>query len=239
MCIRDRNTDYIFEFSTLENIIDTSSSFTFSCKSDFYTNNNKSKAIPLECKTYNVDFRKVFRPFIFDCPGVPEKSIYYSFTGNGGKLNVDTFDSSASRIQIIDEDCNVLTTFQTSTDHEFETVAGKKYFLIFTSGFDTTSKFTIKYNCLNSIDKGNFNEQKIKIFPNPLSGDLNLYFDNYISNYTIEICNIFGNIVYKKIVGPGTKELLINEESIPKAGMYYVKLTNQNNLVMTKSFIKL
>ncbi len=235
----DENTDYIFEFSTLENIIDTSSSFTFSCKSDFYTNNNKSKAIPLECKTYNVDFRKVFRPFIFDCPGVPEKSIYYSFTGNGGKLNVDTFDSSASRIQIIDEDCNVLTTFQTSTDHEFETVAGKKYFLIFTSGFDTTSKFTIKYNCLNSIDKGNFNEQKIKIFPNPLSGDLNLYFDNYISNYTIEICNIFGNIVYKKIVGPGTKELLINEESIPKAGMYYVKLTNQNNLVMTKSFIKL
>ena len=128
-------------------------------------------------------------------------------------FNNEIGDWYLSNIHIEDEQNNI-----TEENYTFENSPGKFYV-----------KNPVGVN--NPINSINFS-----IFPNPVNNNLFINANNIDnSQYTIEICDIFGKIIYTN--------LLINNHlkidmSAYQSGIYFIKIITDNQIIYTNKFIK-
>ena len=78
----------------------------------------------------------------------------------------------------------------------------------------------------------NFNNEVGSVYPNPSNGNFNIHFDNNLSEKTIQIFNVTGNIVYKKNKIK-CSEVEFNLTTQPK-GIYFLKVFDQNKISESK-----
>ena len=68
----------------------------------------------------------------------------------------------------------------------------------------------------------------IRLFPNPATDKLFIYFPGISSRYELSIVNIFGLTVYKTFVNTVTCQIRVSNL---RNGMYFVKLRHNNELI--------
>jgi hypothetical protein len=90
----------------------------------------------------------------------------------------------------------------------------------------------IESTTISALSTSNFDEDKIKIYPNPTSGILNIQTDN-ISEFNIEIFDLIG-----KKVGQFSNQNQLDISNY-KSGIYLIKITDlQSNMTITQKVIK-
>ncbi len=97
-----------------------------------------------------------------------------------------------------------------------------------------TDRFELIFEKSTVFVPQSFNTSVV-LFPNPNSGIFYLSVGNNASDYTVEITNITGRIVYKNTFENNfTKEINMNSQS---GGVYFVKIRFSDNSVVNKKII--
>ena len=79
--------------------------------------------------------------------------------------------------------------------------------------------------------KASNKELSVFVYPNPARDNLNLKFNDIISNDgSIEIYGMMGNLVYTSLISKGTTEMQLNVNSI-NSGLYYYTIKVNNNKI--------
>ena len=87
----------------------------------------------------------------------------------------------------------------------------------------------------SSSTVGNFTTADVVIFPNPNTGSFYLKVGNPAKNYSVEVHNITGQVVYKnEFINSGTKEIKLDDKS---PGVYFIKVIFDNNYTVNKKII--
>lgn len=75
-----------------------------------------------------------------------------------------------------------------------------------------------------------------ELFPNPVEDIIHFDFNNFDARY-LEILNLAGKVIFEKNINPSQNELQIS--NIFEAGIYYVKVHNQDGKFLTKKMVKI
>ena len=85
---------------------------------------------------------------------------------------------------------------------------------------------TAYYNSVNVGIEDYEKTSEVEIYPNPTSNTFNVILPDYVTNCTISICNLLGQIQYQQVY---TNERVITvQQTLPK-GIYYVNIKNNSN----------
>jgi Secretion system C-terminal sorting domain/Electron transfer DM13 len=88
-------------------------------------------------------------------------------------------------------------------------------------------------NCASILVNDTFEKSDLKLFPNPVSNELNL---ENTENLKIKIYNIIGNVVLLEDSNDAiSRKINVNNLT---SGVYFIELTNQDNNRLVKRFIK-
>ena len=72
--------------------------------------------------------------------------------------------------------------------------------------------------------------QIVHVYPNPSKGELNIYFKQPDgNNYTLELMNLLGKTIYKKVVNANVDVLTLSLNDVPN-GIYICRITDSNNI---------
>ena len=98
-------------------------------------------------------------------------------------------------------------------------------------------------NCiLNSVTDLNIGDNKLEIYPNPFNESTTIsFFANETANYTLEIVNLTGQIVYSdKQKAISNTKITVEWEGGPEVtpGFYICKITKNGNYIAAKKIIK-
>ncbi|MFK8008986.1 MAG: T9SS type A sorting domain-containing protein [Saprospiraceae bacterium] len=92
-------------------------------------------------------------------------------------------------------------------------------------------------NCDIVISTFEFEENiYIEIYPNPMEDLINFDFNNFDARF-LEIINFSGKVVFEKKINLSENDLQISNSL--EAGIYFVKVHNQDGKVLTKKLIKI
>ncbi len=92
---------------------------------------------------------------------------------------------------------------------------------------------------LTIIEEDAFSSADIRIYPNPFNDYIYINFENVSGSITnIEILDILGKVIYKKAVNEDDKILFMNDLSVIKSGVYFVRAINDSNITVTKRIIR-
>lgn len=100
--------------------------------------------------------------------------------------------------------------------------------------FGSYTHFTAVSCALLGID--NFENDKLQLYPNPATNELNIALDTVTTNYSVAIYNTLGSLVFE------SKNRLSDDNSINinnlNSGVYFVQITDDENKVYQKRLIK-
>jgi uncharacterized repeat protein (TIGR01451 family) len=98
----------------------------------------------------------------------------------------------------------------------------------------TTNTFNTEFVSL--LSTSNFSLSNYLLYPNPASSSFQIEINDSTEKLkTIEITDVLGKIV-RKIVEPTSNQQTINVDGFSK-GIYFVKITLENNLIQTKKLV--
>lgn len=78
--------------------------------------------------------------------------------------------------------------------------------------------------------------EKISVNPNPVFDFIEIVFDSDTDNYTIEIINSLGRSLKSKHSVSHREQLDVTDLL---TGIYFIKISKQNKIILTKKFIKI
>ncbi len=81
------------------------------------------------------------------------------------------------------------------------------------------------------------NNTKISIYPNPNAGIFNLEINSDVKEFSFELTNMKGQVIYNKIVKSSNYKEIIDISHLEK-GIYYIKVINANSVKTEKLIIK-
>ena len=87
---------------------------------------------------------------------------------------------------------------------------------------------------IRKITKDNF----IKIFPNPNNGSFNVLVNGEIDEFSIDILNYFGQIVYRSSIRKEQKNRIDLGLQNISSGIYFIKVYNERDLMVKKIIIR-
>ncbi|MEY3500392.1 MAG: hypothetical protein RL308_2061, partial [Bacteroidota bacterium] len=95
---------------------------------------------------------------------------------------------------------------------------------------------TLKISSISGINELPENFGLVKVYPNPTKDVINIVASNPSSNYSIQIVNNLGTVVYTgSLSNPSTQ---INLSTIGSKGLYFIKILNiSNNVLETKKMV--
>jgi hypothetical protein len=97
--------------------------------------------------------------------------------------------------------------------------------------WDTISqKVTVPSSAIDEINTSN-----LFIYPNPSNGLVTLYFDNFLHQETLQIFNLFGQLIFEKDNQSGDQVLL--DLSGLENGIYFCRLATENQKQVQKIII--
>ena len=101
---------------------------------------------------------------------------------------------------------------------------------------DQTSIYIIgfKHNNTNNFTTNTGVSPIVKLYPNPVSGTLNIILDKYTSGYQVLVINAEGKILIRDYLGKDKNQ--INVSRLPN-GIYIIRISDNNNII-TSRFIK-
>jgi len=104
-----------------------------------------------------------------------------------------------------------------------------------TSGCDIMldTVFTFEVQSVCTVIPENLSENKLKVFPIPVS-DI-LYFESSVILKELKIFNIHGSLVHSSL--PGKADLEINLQGLPEGVYYYIVITDDNLLIRGKIIV--
>jgi len=74
--------------------------------------------------------------------------------------------------------------------------------------------------------------QVVHVYPNPSKGELNINFNQTDgNNYTLELTNLLGRTIYKKVVNANVDVLTVSLTDVPN-GIYICRVTDQNGAML-------
>ena len=117
-----------------------------------------------------------------------------------------------------------------AVNQSYTVTANGHYTVIVTNSFGCSATSAID-TIINAGIQENITQNSFNVYPNPSNGNFTLNFTvNKIDNYTIEIHNVVGQIVYKEFLGnfSGTYSKQINVSNFGK-GIYMLSLINSKN----------
>ena len=126
-----------------------------------------------------------------------------------------------------------------STSQEITVTETGTYSVIVTNEYGCIGSDTINVEIITSIFKGDHPQNiSIQIVPNPNTGQFNLLVNNMKGEFSLEILNVFGQLLFhenmKNATGNLNKEItLLND----KAGMYYLKIIGKNYYFVKKFIV--
>ena len=100
----------------------------------------------------------------------------------------------------------------------------------------STNCTSVYYLNMTGINKSDFSETHLSIYPNPINDQLNIAFDLFNSeNINISIVDMIGKTVYEENTNTngGVFYKKLNTENIPK-GVYFIKIETKNEHIVRK-----
>lgn len=110
------------------------------------------------------------------------------------------------------------------------------YILVVTNSDGCTASDTINFFTTFGVEE-NFEDEAIKLYPNPTTGDLNLVIENDFSDLTISILNVNGQVL-NTVNGTQAEKIYSLSLSSYPAGIYFVRL-NTSKQIKTYRVVKL
>lgn len=110
------------------------------------------------------------------------------------------------------------------------------YILVVTNSDGCTASDTINFFTSFGVEE-NFEDEAIKLYPNPTTGDLNLVIENDFSDLTISILNVNGQVL-NTVNGTQAEKIYSLSLSSYPAGIYFVRL-NTSKQIKTYRVVKL
>ena len=130
---------------------------------------------------------------------------------------------SLNSVYLYDIDEDIYTEFSLGQTYSFDSEPG-----IFTDRFELIFE-------KSTVSVPQASNTSVVLYPNPNTGIFYLTVGNKVSDYTVEVTNITGRIVYKKTFENNlTKEINMNSQS---NGVYFVKIKFSDNSVVNKKII--
>ena len=192
------------------------------CKDLDFQNISKEMAIPLECKNYFIDAKKMIKQIDFSCFPHFKRQLYYKFIGDGSIFKIKRmFNPYAEIFVTYGDECKVIDGIGYSGG-EFITENGLEYFLVIAIAdiqYQEQFSFDIEFKCTSSLDDISKKDISIKIAPNPFN-----------ENTTISILSDKNQMVTIKVIDLTGKSLFTNNYVLTSADLNIIELNELNSL---------
>ena len=116
---------------------------------------------------------------------------------------------------------------------------GPTFYGVYTRGSVTTvPSGTTTYTSTVGINKNDFNNLDITVFPNPASDLVAVQFNGLVKhNYTASLYDMNGKLINKTVINKGQTIAYFDLETV-YAGVYLVKISNENNIKTFKVVVE-
>jgi hypothetical protein len=101
--------------------------------------------------------------------------------------------------------------------------------------FGSFTPFT-NLNCA-LLETNDFENNKLQLYPNPVTRELNIQLEDTTTNYKVTIYNVLGVLVYESSNQKSNASNSINISEL-NSGIYFVKITDDKNKIYQKRLIK-
>ncbi len=91
-------------------------------------------------------------------------------------------------------------------------------------------------NC-SVLGTTDFENNKLQLYPNPATNELNVQLDNVTTDYKIAIYNTLGSLLYEKNNQISKNDNSVNISQL-NSGIYFVQITDSENRIYQKRLIK-
>ena len=99
--------------------------------------------------------------------------------------------------------------------------------------------FMVAHQLMTVIEEDDFSGGNINIFPNPFTDNIYISFEDKSGTIKeVEIIDILGKTVYHKSVNENGNRLFLNDLAGINAGIYFLKISNDQNISVAKRIIK-
>ena len=176
---------------------------------------------------------------------LPIKLVYFTAIGDGNKvrLNWDVENEQDTKFYEVEKSLtavnfthlNTVTSLQRPqslyTDYDYTPETGWNYYRL--KIIDKSGSFTYSPVRAVKFDKG---LEQVKIFPNPTIDVLNIQLpSSYLNKVSLQLYSVDGKFISSMI--PGSSNVQLNVRSLA-AGIYYIRINNDNGDTNSYPFIK-
>jgi Secretion system C-terminal sorting domain len=204
---------------------------TTSCKDLDFQNISKEMAIPLECKNYFIDAKKMIKQIDFSCFPYFKRQLYYKFIGDGSIFKIKRMFNPYAEIFITHGDeCKVIDGIGYSGG-EFITENGLEYFLVIAISdiqYQEQFSFDIEFKCTSNSDDVAKKGVRIEIVPNPFFENTEIKITSNKDQFAmIKIIDLTGKPIWVKkhfLTSENPNNVELNELTSLPSGVYKIQL---------------